>query len=170
MRADGIGDFPPFAAYLATLSMAVNVEAKPWIHELPAYSPVTETPDYTAEPRPDEERIQINRRLIREESGVFVTQNKQITVALTNQSVDCTEPTYGRGATVQGMVTLAKTEGVISVIVKVCTSNQYNLCWYPIRVFYIAFRRNGVCLSFIDRQRQYRDTYYGRSCSSLSKD
>lgn len=56
--------------------------------------------------------------MAREESGVYVEKNKHLTLALTNQSPNCTEPTYGKGATVQGAMTLAKPEGICSVEVK----------------------------------------------------
>ncbi|KAF8518926.1 hypothetical protein BU17DRAFT_90403 [Hysterangium stoloniferum] len=89
-----------------------------WSQVLPAYSPVGETPQYTAEPRADEERVQINRRVVREQSGVYVEKNKHLTLALTNQAPNCTEPTYGKGATVQGAINLTKQEGISSVEVK----------------------------------------------------
>jgi hypothetical protein len=86
---------------------------------LPAYSPVVDTPDYTPEPRADEERIQISRRSIREQTGVFVEKTKHVTLALTNQAPNCKEPTYGKSANVQGAISLSKPEGVVSVEVKV---------------------------------------------------
>lgn len=87
--------------------------------QLPEYSAAVDTPDYTPEPRPDEERLEINHRVIQEESGVYLTQNKLFTLALSKQALDCKEPTYGRGACVQGMITFAKPEGVMSAEVKV---------------------------------------------------
>jgi hypothetical protein len=86
---------------------------------LPAYSPAVDTPQYTSEPRPDEERLQINRRVIQEETGVYIEKNKHVTLALTNQSPTCTEPTYGQGASVRGALDILKPEGVVRVEVKV---------------------------------------------------
>ncbi|HEV7737897.1 MAG TPA: hypothetical protein VGO47_11070, partial [Chlamydiales bacterium] len=90
-----------------------------WTELLPDYSPADDTPDYTPEPRPDEERLEINRRVSQEESGVYITQNRLLTLALSKQSPGCKQPTYGRGACVQGMITLKKTEGIMSVEAKV---------------------------------------------------
>ncbi|KIJ55606.1 hypothetical protein M422DRAFT_63631 [Sphaerobolus stellatus SS14] len=99
--------------------MTLNIESEPPGYGLPEYTPTGETPFYTPNPRPDEERIQITRRFVREEEGVFVTQNKSISLALTNQPLECKEPTYGRGATIQGMVSLEKTENILSVTLKI---------------------------------------------------
>ncbi|KIJ55605.1 hypothetical protein M422DRAFT_24172 [Sphaerobolus stellatus SS14] len=107
--------------------MALNIDSEPPGYGLPEYSPTGATPFYTPEPRPDEERIHITRRFIREESGVFVAQNKAISLALTNQTLDCKEPTYGKGATIRGMVSLAKTESIISVNLKVQGEMEFAL-------------------------------------------
>ena len=89
---------------------------------LPVYSPTLDPPCYASEPRPHEERLEINRRLIQEESGVYVEKNKHVTLALTNQVQNCKEPTYGKGAVVQGALSISKPESVLSVEVKVCLS------------------------------------------------
>ncbi|KAF8576473.1 hypothetical protein K439DRAFT_1664586 [Ramaria rubella] len=102
-----------------TIVMELNVnQLWPANAILPAYSPVVDTPQYTSEPRADEERVQINRRLVREESGVYVERNKHYTIALTNQSPNCKEPVYGKAANVQGAISLSKPDGVVSVEVK----------------------------------------------------
>lgn len=88
---------------------------------LPAYSPTVDTPQYTSEPQPNEKRLEISRRIVQEEeSGVYVEKNKHITIALTNQIPNCTEPTYRQRANVQGALNISKPESVVSVEVKVC--------------------------------------------------
>lgn len=90
------------------------------VHDLPQYSPALESPKYSAEPGPDERRLQITRRVRREESGVFVEKTKQMTIALTNQIPDCKVPTYSRAGTVQGAITFFKPDNLTQVEVKVC--------------------------------------------------
>ncbi|GJJ11430.1 hypothetical protein Clacol_005663 [Clathrus columnatus] len=90
------------------------------VYDLPKYSPVTETPKYTAEPSPDERRLQITRRVRREESGVYVEKTKHMTIALTNQAPDCKVPTYSRAAEVQGAITFTKHENIVQVETKLC--------------------------------------------------
>ncbi|KIJ55607.1 hypothetical protein M422DRAFT_41544 [Sphaerobolus stellatus SS14] len=99
--------------------MALNIEPEPSGYGLPEYIPTGETPFYTPNPRPDEECIQITRRFVREEEGVFVTQNKSISLTLADQPLEYKEPAYGRGATIQGMISLEKTKNNLSVTLKV---------------------------------------------------
>lgn len=93
------------------------------LQDLPKYSPVVESPKYTAEPRPDERRLQITRRVRQEESGVYVEKTKHMTLALTNQVPDCKVPTYSRAAVVQGAITFAKPDNLGQVDVKVPLSS-----------------------------------------------
>ena len=104
------------------MATTITMDSGVWSRTLSVYSPTFDTPCYTSEPRPHDERLEINRRLIREESGVYVEKNKHVTLALTNQAQNCKEPTYGQGAVVQGALSISKPESVLSVEVKVCLS------------------------------------------------
>ncbi|KIJ55608.1 hypothetical protein M422DRAFT_63632 [Sphaerobolus stellatus SS14] len=88
------------------------MEPIPPAYGLPQYSASVETPDYTIEPGLAEARLQINDRIPRVDTGTFVTGNKFVTLTLN------TKPSYGKGATIQGKLTFPKTDGIISVIVK----------------------------------------------------
>ena len=88
---------------------------------LPSYvAPPTfaRTPTYSAEPHAYEQRLALNRPAQRP-AGSFVKQSKNVSLRLYAQEDNASLPVYGCGATVEGAVTLSKSEGVTAVDVKV---------------------------------------------------
>lgn len=94
---------------------------------LPSYAPpslasssYTRIPSYTAEPRAFEQRLALNRAHPRP-SGEFTKQSRSGGVGLRflAQERDTTLPVYGNAGVIEGVVEIAKPEGVHSVEVKV---------------------------------------------------
>ena len=80
-----------------------------------------ETPAYTAEPQPHEQRIGYNRLLRARPSGEFVKQSKNgvVLLRLFSQHRNTGLPIYGLAGEVEGVVVVSKPEGITSVSVKV---------------------------------------------------
>lgn len=89
---------------------------------LPSYvaPSFTRTPSYTAEPQAYEQRLALNR-LKQRPSSEFTKQSKGGGIALRflAQDENASFPVYGTGDIIEGIVDIAKTEGVNSVGVKV---------------------------------------------------
>ena len=87
----------------------------------PSYAP-DEPPLYSCPLRGGEQRLQETPRVsrsLRIPSGTYVKQAGNITVTLFDQYEDALVPTYSRGAVIGGAITLAESDGVIEVVVKV---------------------------------------------------
>ncbi|TBU27193.1 hypothetical protein BD309DRAFT_1026670 [Dichomitus squalens] len=88
---------------------------------LPAYTgrlSFQGTPAYSAEPHAYEQRLALNRPVLRPE-GSFVKQSKNVSLRLYAQDNNASLPIYGCGAAVEGAVTLSGVEGVTAVEVKI---------------------------------------------------
>jgi hypothetical protein len=90
---------------------------------LPSYvaPSLSRTPSYTAEPQQYEQRLALNVLRPRP-SGEYTKTSKGggITLRLFGQQSGITSPVYGFGAPIDGVVDIARTEGVNAVEVKVC--------------------------------------------------
>lgn len=95
---------------------------------LPSYAeapsiPLAEidTPAYTAEPQPHEQRIGHNRVLRAKPSGEFVKQTKNgaVCLRLFSQQHNAKLPSYGLAGKVEGVVVISKPDGITSVDVKI---------------------------------------------------
>ncbi|EPQ51092.1 hypothetical protein GLOTRDRAFT_118131 [Gloeophyllum trabeum ATCC 11539] len=98
---------------------------------LPSYTPVPEhlhTPVYSELPQPDEYRLAVtnpprsrSHSRQRPAAGGFVKQSKigGVSLRLAQQDGDASMPEYGCGSSVDGEVTISKTDGVQSVEVKI---------------------------------------------------
>ena len=94
---------------------------------LPSYAPpglgssYTRIPSYTAEPRAFEQRLALNRGHPRP-SGEFTKHSRSggVSLRFPGQDRNATLPVYGNAGVVEGVVEVAKPEGVHSVEVKVC--------------------------------------------------
>ena len=90
---------------------------------LPSYVP-DEPPPYSCPLRSGEQRLQETPRIsrsLRIPSGTYIRRVGNITVTLFDQHEGALVPTYGRGAVIGGAVTLAESDRVIEVVVKVST-------------------------------------------------
>ncbi|KAF7799712.1 hypothetical protein EIP86_010954 [Pleurotus ostreatoroseus] len=93
---------------------------------LPSYAPpglgssYTRIPSYTAEPRAFEQRLALNRGHPRP-SGEFTKHSRSggVSLRFPGQDRNATLPVYGNAGVVEGVVEVAKPEGVHSVEVKV---------------------------------------------------
>ena len=79
-------------------------------------------PSFSAEPQAYEQRLALNRPAALP-SGNFVKQARNASLKLFAQDDNVDLPVYGCGASVEGAVSLAKTDGVIAVDVKVCSGH-----------------------------------------------
>ena len=90
---------------------------------LPSYVAPTlsRTPSYTEEPQQYEQRLALNILRPRP-SGEFIKTSKGggITLRLFGQDGNAALPVYGFGAPIDGVIEVARTEGVNAVEVKVC--------------------------------------------------
>ena len=88
---------------------------------LPAYAS-DEPPLYSCPLRGSEQRLQETPRVTlsrRIPSSTYVKQAGNITVNLFNQYEGAVVPTYGCSAVINGAITLAESDGVIEVVMKV---------------------------------------------------
>lgn len=87
------------------------------------------TPSYSAEPHEYEQRLAWNQVLSRP-SGEITKQSRSggVSLRFLNQRKDTELPVYGYGGVIEGVVEVAKTEGVQSVDVKVCVCSRHICC------------------------------------------
>ena len=89
----------------------------------PPYPPsLYSTPSYTAEPQAYEQRLALNPRLRPRPSGEFTKHSKAggLSLRFLGQEENIPAPVYGIEDVVDGIVDIAKTDGVQAVDVKVC--------------------------------------------------
>ncbi|KAK7468922.1 hypothetical protein VKT23_003418 [Stygiomarasmius scandens] len=90
---------------------------------LPAYVPPTfhNTPLYSEEPHEYEQRLALSDRYRTRPTGTWVKEAKNggVRLKLSSQHGDAVLPVYGLGSSVEGVVEIAKSEGIASVEVKV---------------------------------------------------
>ncbi|KAE9403139.1 hypothetical protein BT96DRAFT_990587 [Gymnopus androsaceus JB14] len=88
----------------------------------PSYSLDFPTPDYSAEPGVDEERLEYREARWQEyntrPTGVFIRERNGITVILNNQEEKTTVPTFGRRSKVEGTLVIDTPESVSEVTLK----------------------------------------------------
>jgi len=100
---------------------------------LPAYVPPTfhNTPLYSEEPHEYEQRLALSDRYRTRPTGTWVKEAKNggVRLKLSSQHGDAVLPVYGLGSSVEGVVEIAKSEGIASVEVKVCFSRNCILTW-----------------------------------------
>lgn len=88
----------------------------------PGYSPSSESPIYSAEPSPSEERLALtSRRSARRPlpTTALTRSNSATSIALSGQEVGASAPIYGRQATICGDIGLKDAHAIQEVRVKV---------------------------------------------------
>ena len=87
---------------------------------LPSYTNA-DIPSYTVQPRGDEQTLGLTSRRTADvpRLGNWTKQVGHATLTLADQTLNSELPTYGRGTSIHGFVTLDSTEDVASVQLKV---------------------------------------------------
>lgn len=91
----------------------------------PGYTPSSDSPEYSAEPGPSEERLALtSRRSARRPptTSVLTRSNSAILIALVGQEAESSVLTYGRKARIVGDIGLKDPKFIQEVRIKVCPS------------------------------------------------
>jgi hypothetical protein len=89
-------------------------------------------PTYSSEPLAGEQRLQLNPPVLHRPipDGTFTRENGRVSLLLTQQEDGALLPTYGRNATIRGVLFLKNTDKIFAVTLKV-----HMLCFecYPVQ-------------------------------------